>query len=96
MREAAISAAAAVMGAGGVPDRLFVSPTLWAGEMSRETPNGPVNVGSELVIAGLPVTVVPKLKATDAIVADTTRAYAVVREDARIEVNRFSDQALVP
>jgi hypothetical protein len=93
LREAAITAAADIMGAGGVPNRLFVSPTLWAREMSRETPNGPVNDGAEVIIAGLPTTVVPKLKAADAIVADTTRAYGVVREDSRIEVNRFGDQA---
>jgi hypothetical protein len=93
LREAAITGAAEVMGSGGTPNALFVTPAMWGIEMSRETTTGPVFIGTDLTILGLRVIVVPKLHAGDAVVADTTRCYGVVRSDPRIEANRQSDAA---
>lgn len=93
LRAAAIAGAAEIMGSGGVPTTIFMPPNMWAAEMSRETTGGPVNNGTDLMIAGLRAVIVPTLKPTDAIVADTARCYAVVRSDARIEVNGQSETA---
>ena len=93
LREAAITGAAEVMGSGGSPNTLFVTPAMWGVEMARETANGPVFNGTDLTILGLRVVVVPKLHAGNAIVADTSRCYGVVRSDPRIEANRQSDAA---
>jgi hypothetical protein len=93
LREAAITGAAEVMDNGGNPDVLFVTPAMWGVEMSRETTAGPVFNGTDLTILGLRVVVVPKLHAGDAIVADTSRCYGIVRSDPRIEANSHSDAA---
>jgi hypothetical protein len=93
LRAAVIAAAAAIMGSGGEPSTVFVTPAMWAEEMSRETAGGPVNTGTDLVIAGLRAVVVPSLADDDGIVADTSRCYGVVRQDFRAELNTQSDQA---
>ena len=93
LREAAIAGAAEVMGSGGTPNALLVTPGMWAAEMARESANGPVFNGTNLTILGLRVVVVPKLHAGDAVVADMNRCYGVVRSDPRIEANRQSDAA---
>ena len=93
LRAAAINAAAEIMGAGGKPDTLFVTSTAWGVEMSREGASGPYYSGSDMLIAGLKVVVVPSLHAGDAIVADASRCYGIVRSDFRIEVSRVSEQA---
>lgn len=63
LREAAVKGAADIMGSGGTPDLLAVTPQMWAAEMSRETASGPVFNGTDLNILGLRVVVVPKLHA---------------------------------
>ncbi|SDO87050.1 phage major capsid protein, HK97 family [Pedococcus dokdonensis] len=93
LRAAVITAAAEIMGSGGDPNTVFVTPAMWAEEMARETASGPVNTGADLTIAGLRAVVVPSLAAGNGIVADTTRCYGVVRQDFRAELNAQSDQA---
>ena len=80
------------MGAGGIPTGCSLArpcgPGRWPGDAER-----PGEPGRRTHHRRTADNRRPELKPTDAIVADTSRAYGVVREDSRIEVNRFGEQA---
>lgn len=86
VRSAAIAACGEILGAGGKPDRIFLSPTLWVAEMQRRDLEG-VPLVDPFADLGLRTIVVPNLDDEDAIVADSTRVYAVWRKDASIEMS---------
>jgi len=94
LRVAAITAAAEIMSAGGKPSHLFLTAPAWATEVSRKGTGGPFYPeGHERTIAGLKVVFVPSLQIGDALVADTSRCYAIVWSDFKIEVSREGPEA---
>ena len=94
LRAAVLDAAAAIMGAGGMPNVVLLSPALWAAEMTRREAQAAAT-GPLFSDLGLPleVKVAHTLKATDALVLDNTGCFAVVRNDFSIEASGTSGDA---
>ncbi len=86
LRLAAIAACGEILGAGGRPDRIFISPDLWVAEMQGRALDGGSLV-DPFTDLGLRTVIVPNLDAEDGIVADSSRVYAVWRKDASIEMS---------
>lgn len=94
LRAAVLDAAAAIMGAGGMPNVVLLSPALWSAEMTRREAQAAAT-GPLFSDLGLPleVKVAHTLKATDALVLDNTGCFAVVRNDFSIEASGTSGDA---
>lgn len=94
LRAAVVDAAASIMGAGGSPSHVLLSPALWAAEMERreDTPHvtGPLLADLGL---NLTVTVAATLQDSDALVIDKSGCFGVVRSDYTIEASREAAQA---
>lgn len=86
LRQAAITAAAEIMGQGGTPTTVFVTASMWGSEMARTDANGqPLYTGTEPNILGLRLVVVPALHEGNAILADTSRSYLVMADDYSVD-----------
>ncbi len=88
LRAAVIEAAAAIMGNGGTPTNVILSPALWAAEVDRrettQTANAPL-----FADLGIPleVKVAATLKPTDALVLDKAGCFGIVNTDYTIEAS---------
>lgn len=87
-----VNAAAEIASAGGQASTVYLPAAMWAAEAGREGPQGPLYPAGLTSLAGLAPVLVPKLSEADgAIVADTSRAWLVQRQDFSVEL---SDQVL--
>jgi hypothetical protein len=85
LRAAVVDACAQILGAGGNPTTVLISPALWSAEVTRrETVPAGSGLLSDLGIP-LAVKVAATLKATDALVLDQAGCFGVVRNDYTIE-----------
>ena len=87
LRAGVVTAAAEIMAAGGTPDVVLISPALWSAEVTRRES---VPAGSGLLDdLGIPINVrvAHTLKATDALVLDSSGCFGVVRSDYSIEAS---------
>ena len=94
LRAAVLDACAAIMGAGGAPNTVLLSPALWSAEMTRREAQAATS-GPLFSDLGLPLTVrvASTLKPTDALVLDNTGCFGIVRNDYSIEASGTSGDA---
>ena len=94
LRAAVVDGCAQIMGNGGSPTTVLLSPTLWADEMERreatQTATGPLFADLGL---NLNVTVAATLADTDALVLDKSGCFGLIRSDYSIEASQEAAQA---
>jgi hypothetical protein len=95
LRAAVVTAAGEIMGAGGSPNVVVLSPAGWAAEMQRReaTYVGAAPLFADLGLTDLQVVVAATLADGDALVLDKAGCFAVLRSDYSIEASRETTEA---
>lgn len=95
LRAAVVTAAGEIMGNGGTPNLVVLSPAGWAAEMQRReaTYVGAAPLFADLGITDLQVVVAASLDDGDALVLDRAGCFAVLRSDYSIEASRETSEA---